>query len=131
MSDTETERDTGPAEPLEAGSMAAFHEIVQKNAEAIAALSLALQGLRPQVPDAVATRITKMERLYGFFIKHNKLKDFKPGESTDIYEWLKQFDASIETIASAGCRLDLALAPLTDQEFIRLIKIKISYQIES
>ena len=130
MSDTE-EAPPGLAQPPEAGSFAAFQECIENNAEAISALSLALQGLRPQVPDAAATRISKMERLYGFFIKHNKLKDFKPGESTDIYEWLKQFDASIETIASAGCGLDLAAAPLTDPEFIRLIKIKISYQVES
>ena len=100
MSDDE-EAHPGPVQQ-EPGSFAAFQECIEKNASAIAALSQALQGLQPQVPDAATTRTSKREKLYGFFIKHTKLKDFKPSESTDVHAWLKQFDASIETIASAG-----------------------------
>ena len=106
-------------------------DVLDKNAAALTALSLAIQNLQAHAPDAVAARSSKMEKLYGFLIKHNRLRDFKPTEIKDVYEWLQQFDKSVESIANAGCGLDLATSPLSDAEFIKLIKIKISYQVES
>ena len=74
MSDDEHENAPGGA-----GSDV-IQDVLNKNAEALTALSQALQGLRPQAQDAASTRSSKMEKLYGFFIKHGKLRDFKPSE---------------------------------------------------
>ena len=97
--------------------------------ECIAALTANLSAA--QIPNAADIRATKMEKLYGFFIKHTKLKDYKPYDSIDVKQWLQQFDATIDQIASAGCGIDLSVNPLSAIEFIRLLKAKISYQVEA
>ena len=99
---------------------------IQKMTEALAALAA---PARP--PDEAVVRATKLEKLYGFFIKHTKLKEYKPYDSIDVRLWLQQFDAAIESIASAGCGLDLATNPLTPVEFVKLFKTKLNYQVES
>ena len=72
MSDDEHENAPGVAGPD------VIQNVLNKNGAALTALSQALQGLRSQTPDAASTRSSKMEKLYGFFIKHGKLRDFKP-----------------------------------------------------
>ena len=85
----------------------------------------------PAAANEVAIRTAKLEKLYGYFIKHTKLKEYKPYDSIDVRLWFQQFDAAIDSIASAGCGLDLAAKPLTPVEFIKLLKTKINYQVES
>ena len=103
-------------------------EYIAANAQAMAKLTDAVAALAPPVPpDDVAVRTAKMEKLYGFFIKHTKLKEYKPCDSEDVRLWLQQFDADIDSIASAGCGLDLTTNPLTSNEFVKLLKTKITY----
>ena len=84
----------------------------------------------PEVNEATV-RANKLEKLYGFFIKHTNLKQYKPYDSIDVRLWLNQFDAAVDSIASAGCNLDLATNPLSSAEFVKLLKTKINYQVES
>ena len=107
-------------------------EYIGSNATALDKLTAALAVLAaPTVPDEGAIRIAKLEKLYGFFIKHTKLKEYKPYDSIDVRLWLQQFDAAVDSIASAGCGLDLVAKPLTPAEFVKLLKTKINYQVES
>ena len=85
----------------------------------------------PQEVNEATVRANKLEKLYGFFIKHTGLKQYKPYDSIDVRHWLNQFDAAVDTIANAGCNLDLAANPLTSTEFAKLLKTKINYQVES
>ena len=86
---------------------------------------------KPKPPDPIRVRSEKLEKLYGFIIKHTKLKDYRPNDSVDFRLWLHQLETAIDSIASAGCNLDLSTEPLTDVEFIKLLKAKISYQVET
>ena len=107
-------------------------EYIGSNATALDKLTTALAALAaPTVPDEGAIRIAKLEKLYGFFIKHTKLKEYKPYDSIDVRLWLHQFYAAVDSIASAGCGLDLVAKPLTPAEFVKLLKTKINYQVES
>ena len=76
--------------------------------------------------DEVTVRANKLEKLYGFFIKHTGLRQYKPYDSIDVRHWLSQFDAAVDTIANAGCGLDLTANPLTSVEFAKLLRTKIS-----
>ena len=109
-------------------------ECLESNALAMQKLTDALAALAAPVhvpPDEAVVRATKLEKLYGFFIKHTKLNEYKPYDSIDVRLWLQQFDAAIDSIASAGCNLDLATKPLTPAEFVKLLKTKVNYQVES
>ena len=71
-------------------------EYIGSNATALDKLTAALAVLAaPTVPDEGAIRIAKLEKLYGFFIKHTKLKEYKPYDSIDVRLWLHQFDAAV------------------------------------
>ena len=88
-------------------------EFMDKNATAMTKLSDALRVLSPQQPNDAVTRTVKMEKLYSFVIKYGKLRDFKPSDTIDVRTWLQQFEAAVNSIASAGCGLDLAATPLS------------------
>ena len=81
--------------------------------------------------DEVTVRASKLEKLYGFFIKHAGLRQYKPYDSIDVRHWLSQFDAAVDTIANAGCGLDLTADPLTSVEFAKLLRTKISYEVDA
>ena len=61
----------------------------------------AFKALAPAAPNNAAIRTAKLEKVYGIFIKHNKLKDYKPYDSIDVRLWLIQFEAAIDSNASA------------------------------
>ena len=106
--------------------------IVQHCTDALEKLSTAVTTLsNPQQQDAAVTRANKLERLYSMFLKQNKLKEFKPHDSIDARQWLEHFDEAIESLAIGGCGLDLANAPLTAAEFVRLLKAKLSFHVQS
>ena len=119
------------APPLVEGEAAAksdrdlLLELMDKMTNALTTLSSP-----PEVNEATV-RATKLEKLYGFFIKHTNLKQYKPYDSIDVRLWLNQFDAAVDLIASAGCNLDLTTNPLSSAEFAKLLKTKINYQVES
>ena len=94
----------------------------EKLTEAMEKLSTAAPA-----PDDAAIRVAKLEKLYGYFIKHTKLREYKPYDSIDVRLWFQQFDAAIDSIASAGCGLDLTTNPLTAVVFVKLLKTKINY----
>ena len=108
-------------------------QYIDSTSKAFEKLTEAMEKLSTQapVPNDAAIRVTKLEKLYGYFIKHTKLKEYKPYDSVDVRLWFQQFDAAIDSIANAGCGLDLATNPLTPVEFIKLLKTKINYQVES
>ena len=98
-------------------------QYIDSTSKAFEKLTEAMEKLSTQapVPNDAAIRVTKLEKLYGYFIKHTKLKEYKPYDSVDVRLWFQQFDAAIDSIASAGCGLDLATNPLTPVEFIKLL----------
>ena len=66
-----------------------------------------------------------------FWTKQNKVKEFKQSDSTDVCQWLQQFDSNIQSFASATCKLDLEAVPLTPQEFAKLLRYKIPHLVET
>ena len=121
------------APPHEDSSIAAAADKSEKEllVECLNRLSDFVLESRPKPPDPVTIRSDKLEKLYGFVIKHTKLRDYKPYDNINVRLWLHQFDTALESIASAGCNLDLKTDPLTALEIIKLLKAKISYQVET
>ena len=97
-------------------------------------LAAAILGVTPAAP-AVQTpqeiRDQKFSNLYVFWTKQNKVKEFKQSDSIDVCQWLQQFDSNIQSFASATCKLDLEAAPLTPQEFAKLLRYKIPHLVET
>ena len=125
MSDHEDASASGPA-PGAPIAEAAADDKTEKQLlmECIAAF----RALAPAGPNHVAIRASKLEKLYGIFIsKHSLLIDYKPYDSIDVRRWLIQFDAAIDSHASGGCSLDLEAKPLAPNEYVRLLKTKISF----
>ena len=97
-------------------------------------LATAILGVTPAGP-AVQTaqeiRDQKFSKLYLFWTKQNKVKEFKQSDSIDVCQWLQQFDSNVKNFASATCELDLEAAPLTPQEFAKLLRYKIPHLVET
>ena len=103
------------APPHEDSSIAAAADKSEKEllVECLNRLSDFVLESRPKPPDPVTIRSDKLEKLYGFVIKHTKLRDYKPYDNIDVRLWLHQFNTAVDSIAIAGCNLDLVTDPLT------------------
>ena len=97
-------------------------------------LATAILGVTPAAPvvqTAQEIREQKFASLYLTWIKQNKVKEFKQADNIDVCQWLQQFDSNIKNFASAVCKLDLEAAPLTAQEFAKLLRYKLPHLVDT
>ena len=85
--------------------------------------------LAPAANDAEA-RKAKFEKLYLLWLKPTKTKKFRQADDVDVGNWLLQFDATVKSLASGACGLELDAQPLESHEFGRLLKHKLSFTAE-
>ena len=54
------------------------------------------------------------------------MKDYKASSNEHIKEWLKEFDEEVYNIANLSCSLDLDAVPLTRDEYVAILRDKLS-----
>ena len=69
---------------------------------------------------------TKVAQLHQLLRKSHKVKDFKDSGTENIKKWLVEFEEELNSQAILSCNLDLETKPLSDIEYVNLLKDKLS-----